>query len=214
MGRLIDDYGGPLPERLESRRPDDRYAALVRSITGQQLSGASARAIWGRLLERFDGRPPTPAEVLAADPDELRVAAGFSHAKMATLRSLAEHVVPGSCRSTTWTRSTTPRSSAELVAVRGIGQWTADLFLMFHARAADVLPVGDLGCASRHARLRARGATHAEGARGDGRGLARRTGHGPACTFGAASGRSHSDAARAAERRTVSATRESTSRRR
>jgi DNA-3-methyladenine glycosylase II len=155
MGRLIDDYGGPLPERLESRRPDDRYAALVRSIAGQQLSGASARAIWGRLLERFGGRPPTPAEVLAADPDELRVAAGFSHAKMAALRSLAEHVISGELPLDDMDALDDAEIVRRLVAVRGIGQWTADLFLMFTLERPDVLPVGDLGL--RNAALRAYG---------------------------------------------------------
>jgi DNA-3-methyladenine glycosylase II len=145
MGRLIDDGGGPLPERLESRRPEDRYAALVRSIAGQQLSGASARAIWGRLLERFGGRPPTPAEVLAADPDELRVAAGFSHAKMAALRSLAENVVSGELPLDDMDALDDSEIVRRLVAVRGIGQWTADLFLMFTLERPDVLPVGDLG---------------------------------------------------------------------
>jgi DNA-3-methyladenine glycosylase II len=155
MGRLIDDYGGPLPERLESRRPDDRYAALVRSIAGQQLSGASARAIWGRLLERFDGRPPTPAEVLAADPDDLRLAAGFSHAKMAALRSLAEHVESGELPLDDMDALDDAEIVRRLVAVRGIGQWTADLFLMFTLERPDVLPVGDLGL--RNAAMRAYG---------------------------------------------------------
>jgi DNA-3-methyladenine glycosylase II len=145
MGRLIDDWGGPLPERIESRRPDDRYAALVRSIAGQQLSGTSARVIWGRLLERFDGRPPTPEEILAADPDELRVAAGFSHAKMAALRSLAEHIVSGELELDGLDSLDDSEIVRRLVAVRGIGQWTADLFLMFSLERPDVLPVGDLG---------------------------------------------------------------------
>ena len=77
-------------------RPDDHYGALVRSIVGQQLSTKAARAIYGRLIERFGGRTPTPAEVLADDPDALRVAAGLSRAKVAYLRSLAEHVLDGS----------------------------------------------------------------------------------------------------------------------
>jgi DNA-3-methyladenine glycosylase II len=155
MGRLIDDWGGPLPEAIESRRPDDRYAALVRSIAGQQLSGSSARAIWGRLLGLFGGRPPTPAEILEADPDELRVAAGFSHAKMAALRSLAEHVVSGELDLDGMDSLDDPEIVRQLVAVRGIGQWTADLFLMFSLERPDVLPVGDLGV--RNAAMKAYG---------------------------------------------------------
>ncbi len=70
----------------------------MRSIVGQQLSTRAAQAIYARLTERFGGRTPTPEEVLADDPDELRVAAGLSHAKVSYLRSLAEHVLDGSLR--------------------------------------------------------------------------------------------------------------------
>ncbi len=89
-------FGGPLPLEPDSRgRPSDVYGALLRSITGQQLSVQAARAIYDRLLERFGGRPPTPEEILADDPDELRTAAGLSRAKTVALRSLAEHVLAG-----------------------------------------------------------------------------------------------------------------------
>jgi DNA-3-methyladenine glycosylase II len=97
LGRLIDEQGGPeLPAR-RADRPDggEHYAALVRTIAGQQLSVRAAQAIWRKLLERFDGRPPTPEEVLAAEPEELRAAAGLSRAKVSYLRSLAEHVLSG-----------------------------------------------------------------------------------------------------------------------
>src|SRR5207248_9597333 len=80
------------------RPPTGHYGALVRSIVGQQLSTKAARAIYGRLAERFGGRAPTPAEVLAEDPDELRAAAGLSRAKVGFLRSLAEHVLDGSLK--------------------------------------------------------------------------------------------------------------------
>ena len=87
---MIDDFGGPLPEEPDSRgRPDDLYGALVRTIAGQQLSVLAARAIWRRLTERFDGRTPTPREILADDPEALRAAAGFSRAKVAYLWSPA-----------------------------------------------------------------------------------------------------------------------------
>ena len=83
MAGLITEYGGPLGEE-NSRRPSDVYGALLRAITGQQLSVTAAQAIYGRLLERFGGRPPTPEEILADDPDELRTAAGLSRAKTAS----------------------------------------------------------------------------------------------------------------------------------
>src|ERR1044072_6426236 len=96
LARLIDDYGGPLPEEPDFRgRPDDKYGALVRGITGQQLSVKAAASIWPRVLQRYGGTTPTPAQSLADDPDELRVAAGFSHAKVRYLRSLAERIESG-----------------------------------------------------------------------------------------------------------------------
>src|SRR3954463_3023749 len=96
LAALIEDFGGPLAVEHDARgRPADLYGALLRSITGQQLSVKAARAIYGRLLERFGGRPPTPEEILADDPADLRTAAGLSRAKTVSLRSLAEHVLAG-----------------------------------------------------------------------------------------------------------------------
>ena len=93
LRELIDST--PALRDRRAGRPPDHYGALVRSIVGQQLSVSAARAIYGRLTERFGGRPPTPHEILADDPEELRPAAGLSHAKVGFLRSLAEHVVSG-----------------------------------------------------------------------------------------------------------------------
>src|SRR5690349_22856339 len=131
MKRLIAD-GGPLPEGPHSAgRPADLYGALLRSITGQQLSVKAARAIYGRLTERFGGRAPTPEELLADDPDELRTAAGLSRAKVASLRSLAEHVIAGELQLDRLQELSDDEVAAELIAVKGIGRWTADMFLMF-----------------------------------------------------------------------------------
>ena len=126
-------------------RPEDHYGALVRSIVGQQLSTKAARAIYARLTERFGGRTPTPQEVLADDPDELRAAAGLSRAKVSFLRSLAEHVLEGSLELERLDELSDEDVIAELTAVRGIGVWSAHMFLMFHLGRPDVLPVGDLG---------------------------------------------------------------------
>ncbi len=145
LAAVIDEVG---PERLgdpRAGRPLDHYGALVRSIVGQQLSTKAARAIYGRLTVRFGGRTPTPAEVLADDPDELRSAAGLSRAKVSYLRSLAEHVVDGSLELDRLDELPDGEVIAELVAVRGIGLWSAHMFLMFHLQRGDVLPVGDLG---------------------------------------------------------------------
>ena len=146
MARLIDDHGGPLPLERDSRgRPDDLYGALVRTIAGQQLSVKAARAIYQRLEARFDGRTPTPQEILADDPEELRAAAGFSRAKVAYLRSLAEHVLDGSLELDRLADLPDEEVIAELVAVKGLGEWSAHMFLMFTLHRPDVLPVGDLG---------------------------------------------------------------------
>jgi DNA-3-methyladenine glycosylase II len=141
MARLLDANGAPEPR---PPRPDV-YAALVRAIVGQQLSVRAARAIYDRLLARFDGHPPTPQQILDDDPDELRVAAGLSHAKVRYLRSLAEHVVGGALEIDRLHELSDEEVMAELVAVKGIGEWSAHIFLMFTLQRPDVLAVGDLG---------------------------------------------------------------------
>jgi DNA-3-methyladenine glycosylase II len=146
LARLLAEQGPPAMGRDGSRpAPGDHYGALLRSIVGQQLSTRAARAIYGRVLERFGGRTPTPEEVLADDPEELRAAAGLSRAKVAFLRSLAEHVVSGELELDRIDRLSDDEIVAELVAVKGIGEWSAHMFLMFQLERPDVLAVGDLG---------------------------------------------------------------------
>jgi DNA-3-methyladenine glycosylase II len=142
----IIDASGPLADGREGR-PDreDHYGALVRAIVSQQLSVHAARAIYGRLTERFGGRTPTPEEILADDPEELRAAAGLSRAKVGFLRSLAEHVISGELDLQHLEELEDDQVIAELVAVKGLGTWSAQMFLMFHLERPDVLPVGDLG---------------------------------------------------------------------
>ena len=117
----------------------------MRSIVGQQLSTKAARAIYTRLTERFGGRAPTPEQVLADDADELRAAAGLSRAKVGFLRSLAEHVLDGSLELERLDELSDEDVIKELIAVKGLGVWTAHMFLMFHLQRPDVLAVGDLG---------------------------------------------------------------------
>ncbi len=143
LRRLIDEVG-PIDDFFAGR-PTDHYGTLVRSIVGQQLSTSAATSIYNRLLERFGGHPPTPVQVLADDPDELRTAAGLSRAKVRYLRSLADHVLDGSLDLDGLTGLSDEEVVAALVAVKGIGPWSAQIFLMFHLRRPDVLPVGDLG---------------------------------------------------------------------
>lgn len=145
LGEVIAAVG-ELPD-VGQDRPDksDHYGALVRAIVGQQLSVKAARAIYGRLTDRFDDRPPTPAELLAEEPEELRAAVGLSRAKVGFLRSLAEHVIAGEIELEHLDGLADEDVIAELVAVKGLGMWTAQMFLMFQLEREDVLPVGDLG---------------------------------------------------------------------
>jgi DNA-3-methyladenine glycosylase II len=155
MARLIEDFGGPLPTAEDGRgRPEEHYGALVRSITGQQLSVKAAASIWRRVVERFGGTP-APEQILADDPEELRVACGFSRAKVAYLRSLAEHVLSGELELDRLNDLSDDEAIRELTAVKGIGEWTAHMFLMFTLHRPDVLPTGDLGV--RNAAMRAYG---------------------------------------------------------
>ena len=145
IGRLIDVYGEIDGIVGADRRGLDHYSALVRSIVGQQLSTKAARAIYGRLLGIFDDRPPTPEQVLAADPERLRMDAGLSRAKVGFLRSLAEHVLSGQLELDRVAELPEDEVIGELVAVKGIGEWSAHMFLMFQLERPDVLAVGDLG---------------------------------------------------------------------
>jgi DNA-3-methyladenine glycosylase II len=126
-------------------RPEDHYGTLVRAIVGQQLSTKAARSIFTRLTDRFDGRTPTPLQVVEDDPEELRLAAGLSRPKVGYLRSLAEHVLSGELELDRLDELPDEQAITELVAVKGLGIWTAHMFLMFHLQRPDVLPVGDLG---------------------------------------------------------------------
>ena len=137
--------GEPSFERDPSRDIGDHYAALIRAIVGQQLSTNVARVIWGRLLERFGGRAPTPQEILDAEPEPLRAAVGLSRAKVGFLRSLAEHVTSGELDLDHVATLSDEELISELTAVKGIGEWSAHMFLMFQLERPDVLAVGDLG---------------------------------------------------------------------
>ena len=145
LAELIDAVG-PLGDARAGRPDqDDHYGALLRAIVGQQLSVSAARSIYGRVLERFGGRTPTPEQILADEPEELRAAGGLSRAKVSYLRSLAEHVIAGELELERLDELPDEQVLAELVAVKGVGVWTAHMFLMFQLERPDVLPVGDLG---------------------------------------------------------------------
>jgi DNA-3-methyladenine glycosylase II len=144
MRELIKRLGKLDMEARRRGRPADAYGALLRSIVGQQLSTKAARSIYDRVTALFGGKTPTPEELLAYDPEELR-GAGLSRAKVAYMRSLAEHVIDGSLELERLHELSDEEITAELTAVKGLGVWTAHMFLIFHLQRPDVLPVGDLG---------------------------------------------------------------------
>lgn len=127
------------------------FEALARSIAFQQLAGAAAATIWGRVRALVPG-PFTPEAVLAIDEADLR-AAGLSGAKQAALRDLAAKAADGTLGLRGLWRLEDEAVVERLVAVRGIGRWTAQMFLMFQLRRPDVWPTGDLGVRNGYARI-------------------------------------------------------------
>lgn len=144
MSALVSRIGPLHREARRRGRPDDAYGALVRTIVGQQLSTKAARSIYNRLATIFGARPPTPEELLVADEDQLR-AAGLSRPKIRYLRDLADHIISGEMDLEAFGDLADDEVTERITAVKGLGPWSADMFLMFHLERPDVLPVGDLG---------------------------------------------------------------------
>jgi DNA-3-methyladenine glycosylase II len=141
IARLLDQTG---PPKL-ARPTESHFATLVRAVVYQQLAGRAAAAIHGRLIAALDGdvRP----ETLITLSDESLRAVGLSRNKMASLRDLATKVLDGTVVLSPrgLSRESDDEIVARLSAVRGIGPWTAEMFLLFQLRRLDVWPVGDLG---------------------------------------------------------------------
>jgi DNA-3-methyladenine glycosylase II len=144
MRALVEQHGPLTVEERRRGRPADAYGTLIRSIVGQQLSTKAAATIFGRVLDLFDGGVPAPKQLIGADPDALR-AAGLSRAKVAYLRDLAERLEDGDLDLEHLTELSDDQVAEQLTAVKGLGRWTADMFLIFHLGRPDVLAVGDLG---------------------------------------------------------------------
>jgi len=139
LGRVIAAVGPP-----ELRPPmESAFASLVRSITFQQLAGRAAAAIHGRFVAALEDGT-TPEAVLALPEPSFR-AAGLSGAKTASIRDLATKVVDGTVPLGQIEALSDDEVVERLSRVRGIGRWTAEMFLIFHLRRADVWPVDDLG---------------------------------------------------------------------
>jgi 3-methyladenine DNA glycosylase/8-oxoguanine DNA glycosylase len=141
MKRLIAEHG--LPQLGGRRTGRSRFEELAEAICYQQLAGKAAEAIWSRVRALVDGAF-TPEAVLGVGYDALR-GAGFSNAKALSLLDLAAKVAAGEVRLDRIGRLSDEAVVAELVPVRGIGPWTAEMFLIFTLKRLDVWPVGDYG---------------------------------------------------------------------
>jgi DNA-3-methyladenine glycosylase II len=148
MAELIDRIGKiDLQTRLQRRseeRPPDAYGALLRAIVGQQLSTKAARTIYLRVVDIFGGKTPSPEQLLEASEADLR-GAGLSGRKVEYVRDLATHILSGELELDRLDELGDEEAIEEIVAVRGLGRWTAEMFLMFHLRRPDILSGGDLG---------------------------------------------------------------------
>lgn len=148
MAALIERLGKiDVATRLKRRseeRPADAYGALLRAIVGQQLSTKAARTIYRRVCDLFGGSTPSPEQLLEASEENLR-AAGLSGRKVEYIRDLASHVLAGELELDRLNDLSDEEAIEEIVAVRGLGQWTAEMFLLFHLERPDVLSGGDLG---------------------------------------------------------------------
>ena len=140
MEKLIDKFGPPNFNLM-----NNYYESLIRSIVYQQLSGKAASIIYERLLDLFVfDIYPEPKDILAVSIETLR-SSGLSYQKVNYIRDLSEKWQDGTMNLTDIDSMTDEEISSELIKVKGIGQWTADMFLMFTLGRPDVFPFGDLG---------------------------------------------------------------------
>ena len=141
MKKLIPKFGSAC---LQSR--GDAFTTLARSIVGQQISVKAAQTVWDRLAHKANGGAPTlaPTEILTLDVEALR-AAGLSTRKTEYLRDLATHFDQGQLRVHQWPAMDDEPIIEDLIAIRGIGRWTAEMFLIFHLMRPNVLPLDDVG---------------------------------------------------------------------
>jgi DNA-3-methyladenine glycosylase II len=139
----------PVLKKLIKAYPDmaiasrgDEFQTLARAIVGQQISTKAAASIWNR-FEACSGAV-TPSQVAKLEPESMR-ACGLSNAKVRYIHDLARHFASGSIRPKRWPKMDDEAIIEDLVRVKGIGRWSAEMFLMFHLMRPDLLPVDDLG---------------------------------------------------------------------
>ena len=133
------------PCELHAAAPKDAFVALCMSIASQQLSVKAAATIFRRFEDRFPpDRRPTPDRVMTLSDDEIR-ACGFSRPKVSFIKDLAARVLDGRLDLKGLKKHPDDEVMRQLVAVKGIGRWTAEIFLMFRLGRPDILPADDLG---------------------------------------------------------------------
>jgi DNA-3-methyladenine glycosylase II len=130
------------PCKLKPHR--DYYAELVSGIVGQQLSVRAAATIWRRVLELFGGQMPTPQQLIDIDDEKIR-AAGVSYPKIRYMKDLAHHIIDGRLDMDHVATMPNDQLIEQLTAVKGIGEWSAHMFMIFGLGRLDILPIGDLG---------------------------------------------------------------------
>jgi len=138
LRKLIPKYGNGM---LGSR--GDAFTTLARSIVGQQISVAAAQSVWSRTLETLSYEV-TPKRILDTKHDALR-ASGLSTRKVEYIRDLADHFHHGRLQTERWPKMDDEELIKELSAIRGIGRWTAEMFLIFNLMRPNVLPLDDIG---------------------------------------------------------------------
>jgi DNA-3-methyladenine glycosylase II len=139
LALIIEAYG---PCRLKPHT--DYYAELVSGIVGQQLSVKAARTIWKRVLDLFGGKMPTPEELALMDTEKLR-ACGMSYPKVSYTKDLANRIINKQLDLAHISTMPNDQLIEQLTAVKGIGEWSAHMFMIFSLGRLDVLPIGDLG---------------------------------------------------------------------
>lgn len=141
LNQIITRVG---PCELHAAAPRDPFEALCMSIASQQLSVKAAATIFGRFSDLFANRKPTPERVMTLTDDQIR-AVGFSRPKVSFIKDLAERVLDGRLDLKGLKKHPDDEVMRQLVAVKGIGRWTAEIFLMFRLGRPDILPADDLG---------------------------------------------------------------------
>lgn len=139
LAGIIRTYG---PCQLKPH--EDHYGELVSGIVGQQLSIKAAAAIWQRVLALSGGQMPTPRQLVKTDTETLR-SIGLSYAKASYVKDLALHILDGRLDMDHIAQLPNKEIMDQLTAVKGIGEWSAHMFMIFGLGRLDILPVGDLG---------------------------------------------------------------------